>query len=314
MTAFPVLTGFHAPQTHPSAIIGNLVHGIVSGASEAGAGGRSPSEWLHEPALQGDVAPQAVLVFLGKHVSAPPQCALHLHRSWACAAMALVFRRQATCSCCRWQGVRKGCFGRRCVPTVLASSVLCMLQDAVHTCCPPLDNVRNVLTSRACPLAQLRPTHLLTGADGVLDHLKGAVSGAASSLTLYRLSVKVRGTPQSAIAHMSVPRHRRHKVQACTAASSVASCAATCQCIRQKCAFALEQGGNSIAGQVVKRLGDADVALHHFGSCGVATDGGADSILAPNAAAVSAALTASKAAGKRAVRINRLHARGCLSP
>jgi len=46
-----------------------LVSGILSGDSKAGAGGRSPSEWLHAPALQGDAAPQAVLVFVGKHVS-----------------------------------------------------------------------------------------------------------------------------------------------------------------------------------------------------------------------------------------------------
>ena len=61
--------GFRAPQTHSSAIVGDLVHGILSGLSGAGAGRRSPSEWLHAPALQGGSAPQAVLVFIGKHVS-----------------------------------------------------------------------------------------------------------------------------------------------------------------------------------------------------------------------------------------------------
>ncbi len=52
-------------------------------------------------------------------------------------------------------------------------------------------------------MAQLRPSHLLTGAGGALDHLKGAVSGAASSLTLYRLSATVRKTLHiSACAHV----------------------------------------------------------------------------------------------------------------
>ena len=41
-------------------------------------------------------------------------------------------------------------------------------------------------------MVQLRPTHLLSGASGVLDDLKGALSSAKSSLTLNRLSVTVR--------------------------------------------------------------------------------------------------------------------------
>ncbi len=63
------------------------------------------------------------------------------------------------------------------------------------------------------------------------------------------------------------------------------------------------QGGDSIAGQVVERLGDADVAQHRFGSCGVPTDSGVAEPAPITAAAVSAALTASSAAAKRAVRL-----------
>ena len=62
------------------------------------------------------------------------------------------------------------------------------------------------------------------------------------------------------------------------------------------------QAGDSIAAQVAERLSAEDVVLHRFGSCGFRTDGGAGKAAEPTAAAVSAALTASDSADKRAVR------------
>ena len=70
------------------------------------------------------------------------------------------------------------------------SSSLCRLSRCLCMLSIMLDTRRANVCS--CAVAQLHPSHLLSGAGGVLDHLKGAVSSAASSLTLSRLSATVR--------------------------------------------------------------------------------------------------------------------------
>jgi hypothetical protein len=69
-----------ASQTHSSAVVGELVDGLLSGGTSAAASGRSVSDWLHAPTLQGDAAPRALLVFISKQVdiprSPPPAAAL----------------------------------------------------------------------------------------------------------------------------------------------------------------------------------------------------------------------------------------------
>ncbi len=162
-------------------------------------------------------------------------------------------------------------------------------------------------------MTQLRPSHLLTGASGALDHLKGAVSGAASSLTLYRLSATVRRTlrldmcaHQATGSALSCRRRTlslKHTLSSIIAAEGLAPPYASLQ---PDAVTPRPQAGDSIAGQVVERLGDADVAQHRFGSCGVPTDSGAAESAPVTAAAVSAALTSSSAAAKRAVRLRCL--------
>ena len=56
-------------------------------------------------------------------------------------------------------------------------------------------------------MMQLRAEHLSGAAGGALDVLKGALSGAASSLTLPHLSVRVRASLLSA-HHTGKPRTR----------------------------------------------------------------------------------------------------------